>query len=205
MALATNALTDVPTLRAWLTQGRTLETEGRLSDDALERLINRASAAIEGWCRRSLRAPAEAATYRFDGDGGCRLLLPEWPVASFDSLTVDGQAIAARETVFGTGYVLREREGTVLLVGHRFADGTQNVEVQARLGYDAALAESEPRHAAALADLEQACLMLCALWFDKPAAGEVAVLEEGVSRDHEATALPPEVEGLLFAYRRVGV
>ena len=204
MPLADNALTDVTTLRAWLTQGRTIEADGRLSDDALEALINRASAAIEGWCRRSLRAPAEAQTYRFDGDGGCRLLLPEWPVASFETLTVDGQAIDERATVFGTGYVVRRREGTVLLVGHRFAHGEQNVEVRARLGYDAALAEAEPRHGAALADLEQACLMLCALWFDKPAAGSYEAVDEGATRRADAAPVPPEIEGLLFAYRRVG-
>lgn len=205
MALAANALTRVPTLRAWLTQGRTNEADGRLSDEALEGLIGRASAAIEGWCRRSLVAPADPQTYTFDGDGGCRLLLPEWPVVSFDSLTVDGLAIEERTSVFGAGYVVRRREGTVLLVGHRFAYGQQNVVVQARLGYDAALAEAEPRHGAALADLEQACLMLCALWFDKPSAGAYEAVDEGETRRDDAAPVPSEVQGLLFAYRRVGV
>jgi len=204
MALAANALTNVPTLRAWLTQGRTNETGGRLADGALEGLINRASAAIEGWCRRSLVAPAEPRTYTFDGDGGCRLLLPEWPVVSVDSLTVDGLAIEERATVFGAGYVVRRREGALLLVGHRFAHGQQNVVVRARLGYDSALAESEPRHGAALADLEQACLMLCALWFDKPSAGAYEAVDEGATRRDDPAPIPPEVEGLLFAYRRVG-
>lgn len=201
MALNANALTTVARLRQWVSAGLPEETGGRLSDEALEALINQASAALEAWCDRVLVAPAEPVTYTFDGDGGQRLILPEWPVVSVSGVTVDGDAVPARGDVLGLGYVVRTYEGWLALVGYRFASGEQNVTVSARLGYDATLARTDRRHRRALDDLEQACLQLAAHWFAEPSA--LPTPEAG--RPELDAGLPAPVKGLLQPYRRWGV
>lgn len=201
MALHANALTTVARLRQWVSQGLPEETGGRLSDEALEALINQASGALEAWCDRLLVAPSAPVTYTFDGDGGQRLILPEWPVVSLAGVTVDGDTLPARSDALGVGYVVRPYEGWLALVGYRFATGVQNVVVSARLGYDATLAATDRRHRRALDDLEQACLQLAGHWFAQPAA----VPSAGAGRGELDAGLPAEVKGLLQPYRRWGV
>lgn len=203
MPLQANALTTVAALRAWLAQGATEETDGRLDDEALTALIGRASGAIESWCDRTLVAPAEARTYRLDGNGLTRLLLPEWPLLSLTSLTIDDHAIPEREAG-GPGWLARAEEACLLLDGYTFTRGLGNVVAVARLGYDAATAATDRRHRRALDDLEQACLMLAAFWFEKPAAARLTVTIEGRGESYDSTGWPAEVRGLLAPYRRLG-
>jgi hypothetical protein len=204
MALNSNALTSIDKLRAWLTQGATSETTGRLAENNLEALINRASSAIEGWCDRVLIAPATDQTYTLDGNGDRRLILPEWPVVSLTSLTIDGQEIAERADLMGLGYIVRSAEAWLNLVGYCFTQGVANVEVVARLGYDAAASATDRRHQRALDDLEQACLLLCRFWFEKPAPGRTTVSAGQQVDRYEPASWPAEVVGLLQPYRRLG-
>ncbi|NUQ01771.1 MAG: hypothetical protein HUU35_18150, partial [Armatimonadetes bacterium] len=159
MALGPQALTTVPALRAQLAGGATDDTTGRLAEASLAALIERASAAIEGYCDRVLLAPTDDQTYHLDGNGEQRLVLPEWPIAALTSLRIDGEDIAPRGDG-PSGYVAREAEGWLDLRGHTFTVGLGNIEVVGRLGYDPVLALSERRHRRALADLEAACLLL---------------------------------------------
>jgi len=204
MPLDDNALTTVATLRQWLTQDATADSTGRLSDSALEGLIGRATAAIEGYCERALLAPAEAETYVLDGTGGKRLILPEWPLLELVSLTIDEQAIPARAAVGEVGYMASAAEACLELTGFVFTQGTANVVAVARCGYDPALAETSRRHRQAVRDLEQACLHLCAAWFWEPVAGRTAVQQGGVAVDLEPEPWPAVVRGLLAPYRRLG-
>jgi hypothetical protein len=205
MALNANALTTVSRLREWLSEGLTATNGGRFSDERLTALINGASAAIEAWCDRVLVAPAQPVTYTFDGDGGEKLVLPDWPIVAVSTLTVDGRTVPARSDPLGVGYVVRPYEGWLALVGETFGRGTANVVVQARLGYDATLALTDRRHRRALADLEQACLLLAALWFEKPAAARLASTVGTHATRYADGELPAEVRGLLAPYRRWGV
>ncbi|MBI2300284.1 MAG: hypothetical protein HYU66_15290 [Armatimonadetes bacterium] len=204
MSLNANALTTVATLRQWLTQSLTPETDGRLSDANLEALINRGSGAIESWCDRALVAPATALTYTFDGDDGRRLVLPEWPVVSVSTVSVDGESIPARPSLLAEGYVVRPGEAWIELVGYRFSRGIANVTVSARLGYDATLAATDRRHRRALDDLGQACLLLCAYWFEKPVGGRLTSGVEGHLQSFQPDLWPEEVKALLLPYRRLG-
>ncbi len=194
--MSSAALTTVTALRQWLSQNATDDHGGRLADEPLTALIERAGAAIESYCDRLLLAPSAEQTCRFDGDGSRRLILPEWPLVSLSRVTVDGQAIAAREHPLGQGWVARYAEAWIELFGATFTAGRQNVEVDCRLGYDRALAETDRRHSRALGDLEQACLLLCAAWYGQPQAAWA---------DGEPPPdLPAEVRRLLAPYRRLG-
>ncbi len=192
MALPDHSLTNVVTLREWLTRNAVSQTDGRLSDANLEALIDRASAAVAAWCDRQLVAPSIAETRYHDGDDSRRLVLPEWPVTEFVGLSIDGVAVPERVELLDAGYVVRAPEAWIELVGHTFTRGVQNVAVTARLGYDSTLAQNDARHRRALATLEQACLRLCTHWFEHPAAAE-AELDP-----------PADVRGLLAPYRRLG-
>lgn len=205
MILSTQALVSMAQLRAWLCAGRTLEAAGRLADAPLAALAEAASAAIGAWCGRRLLAPAEPEIYRLDGTGGSLLLLPEWPVVELLDLTIDGQTVPPREPAGSLGYMVREREGLLLLSGRGFARGVGNIEVRARLGYCRMLAASEAQHQTALATLGQACLLLAAHWHDKPAAGAYATRDDGLAVRYPAERLPAEVEGLLRPFRRHAV
>lgn len=102
------------------------------ADNKLAALITASSA----WVLTQLGRPVLSATYTEtrDGDGGSSLILRRWPVTSVTSVTVDGIAIAARTTVTGDGYVLRDN--TLELVGYVFTAGVQNVVVVYRAGFE---------------------------------------------------------------------
>lgn len=204
MALDDHALTTVATLRQWLTQDATAESTGRLCDTALEGLIGRATAAIEGYCNRALLAPAEAVTHTLDGTGSRRMLLPEWPLLELFSLTIDEQSIPARTGGAEVGYTISAAEACLELSGYVFTSGVANVVAVARCGYDRALADTSRRHCQAVRDLEQACLHLCAAWFWEPVAGRTRVDQGGVSVELEPEPWPAVVRGLLAPYRRLG-
>ena len=204
MALDDNALTTVATLRQWLTQDATADSSGRLADAALEGLIGRATAAIEGYCERALIAPATAETYTLNGSGGQRLILPEWPLLELTSLTIDDQAIPERASLADAGYTVSAAEACLELTGYAFTRGVGNVVAVARCGYDPALAETSRRHRQAVRDLEQACLHLCAAWFWEPVAGRTMVNQGGAVIELEAEPWPAVVRGLLAPYRRLG-
>jgi hypothetical protein len=196
MPLDATALTSIDTLRAWLAAGRTAETDGRLADDPLADLINRASSAIATWCDREIVAPADPVTYTFDGDGGQRLILPEWPLIAVTSVTVGGQTIPPAGDTDPLGWLAQPAEAWLTLQGYRFEHGVRNVSVVARLGYDPTLAATQPRHRRALETFEQACLLLCAHWFDQPEPGVAPPGGDG---------LPTEVKQLVAPFRRAGV
>lgn len=203
MALPDNALTTVAALRQWLTQDATAETDGRLAEPTLEALIARCSSAIEAYCDRTLRAPAEPQTYVFDGAGGTRLVLPDWPVVELLTVTVNDEPVPERGAT-GIGYVLRAAEAWIDLIGYSFTRGVGNVVIVARLGYDATLAATDRRHRRALDDLEQASLHLARYWFEKPAAARLTGGVEGRPDSYEVDLWPAEVKGLLAPYRRLG-
>lgn len=203
MALDSQALTTVLALRQWLTQDSTADTDGRLSQAALESLINRASAAIERYCDRALIAPSEPVTWRLDGTGSRRLLLPEWPVVEFVSLQVDGQSVPPW-TAGESGYFVRAETGQLELLGLVAPRGHGNVEVVARCGYDATKAATDRQHRQALRDLEQACLLLAAHWFWSPVPGRTRVETDGAAVALAPEPWPPLFCGLLAPWRRMG-
>lgn len=204
MALCDQALTTVATLRQWLTQNQTDETDGRLADTPLENLLNRASNSIGSYCDRLLIAPAEAQDYVFNGHGGRRIILREWPIAELTCVSVDGQEIPERPSLEAIGYIARPAEAWLDLVGYSFTRGIGNVTITGRLGYDATLAATDARHKRALDDLEQACLLLARFWWEKPAAGRFTLTAGDVAEKYETSQWPSEVRGLLAGYRRLG-
>lgn len=208
MALTANALTTVARLRSYLSRSRTAATDGELGTDRLEDLINAASAHIETYCDRHLICPATAQTYTLDHDGGSLLVLPEWPIVAITSITDlwDNVAIAARTAPYGDGYYAHSEDGRIDLYGYAPAAGEGVIQVVARLGYDATTAAlTTPiarRHARALAELEQACWMLCYHWWSNPNPGAEAVTIDQMAMTIRPEPMPRPVAQLLAGYRR---
>jgi hypothetical protein len=69
-----------------------------------------------------------------DGNSKTQMKLRESPVTAVTSLTVDGQAIPARASVTGAGYVFTS-SGLVKLVGYSLTDGVQNVVIVYTAGF----------------------------------------------------------------------
>jgi hypothetical protein len=106
-------------------------------DVILARWVTSESKAFEQRTSRIIASTAFQETQ--DGDGGTRLLLRHYPVASSPELTVqvDGVAIPKRPDASSAGWVLSDATlGILDLVGYEFTVGTQNVTVEYTAGYD---------------------------------------------------------------------
>lgn len=156
---------------------------------ALQTLVDSTSIAVYAQCRRELLAPAEPVYFVFTGEDTTTLILPEWPVIGGVWVTIDGEAIPQATDSPHAGYVLRDREGVIILRGYRFPKWA-SVAVRARCGYDAEEARADVRHATALSDLSYACHLLARAWL--------------LGKEHEPY-LTEEVKGILVPYQRLGV
>lgn len=105
---------------------------GSEMDSLVSVMIQRASAAVENFCQRTLLATTHTEIH--NGHGGASMLLREWPVKAVSSVSVDGQAIPAAASFDGAGWRLAGRE--VVLAGYRFHAGRGNVVIEYEAGYD---------------------------------------------------------------------
>jgi len=213
MALNANALTTVANLQAWLAQDTiATATDGRYATARCEALINRVSSHIEAYCDRMLIAPAAAYTYTLDGDGGTMIPLYRegaWPIVAVTSVTdsATSEVIAARTSIYGTGYTMNAAIGVINLHGYSTTPGVQTIAVVARAGYDAttaALATVLGRlHRRALDDLENACLQLCSLLWHSPVPSAESVQIAGTGMAIRESAMPSRIRLMLDPYRRL--
>lgn len=115
-------------------------------DALIEQLIPRESRLIEQWTSRVFPTVTRTAK-RFNGHGGQTLVLPDDPIISVSSLTIDGVTIAASNGVT-PGYLI---DGAALcLVGYSFTRGKQNVVATWTAGYrdsetDTIPSDSDPK------------------------------------------------------------
>ncbi|MFB3828952.1 MAG: phage head-tail connector protein [Bryobacteraceae bacterium] len=108
-------------------------------DSRLTFLIGMASGQIADYCGRDFEL-AEIANELHDGDGSALLPLEHTPIVAVTALEIDGQAVEAAEVKvypeyirFGdsAGYNARLRSYSRV-----FPEGTQNVKVSYRAGYE---------------------------------------------------------------------
>jgi uncharacterized phiE125 gp8 family phage protein len=165
-------------------------------DVELTRLLAAVSAQVRTDTGRALDVPAAQRVEPHDGDGGCELLLEQYPVTAVASVTVDGTAIPARVLVTDNGHVLADAAiGRLVLVGYTFTKGVQNVVVTYTAGY-----------AAVPGDLEQAVIELVALAFrDEDHVGQSARSVAGDMVDFRGGPQLAHASAILDSYRRWGV
>jgi uncharacterized phiE125 gp8 family phage protein len=159
--------------------------------DLLDALAERASAAVEDYCRR--RFAVEDRDERHDvANGMDTVVLRHYPVREMTAL-YDGVGAGSTVRLVGAAeYVLDADAGTVQLASGYFAPGRGAVRAVYKAGYD--------RVPAAVA---QATVMLAADWYrNRPDGRVLAEGYDGYRAQYATGALPPAVAELLAPYRR---
>ena len=165
-------------------------------------LIKAISAQIQNWL--SYEFAVQVYTRTFNGVGGARLMLPDYPVTAVSSVSIDGIAVPTSSSTTTAGYVFDEK--TIYLRGYCFTRGIQNVLVSYTAGY-----------ASVPADVEQACIeWVNTTWGRIERDPSVIMMKAGASEirwGHDAflagtrliAPMPPAVFALLQPYARVYV
>ncbi len=111
------------------------------SDALIAQLVTRASGQVTKFCTRSFGRQVTTGA-RFDGTGNDRQMLPNTPIISVESLSVDGVAIAASADAIAAGY---QFDDTMLyLFGYVFTRGRRNVLVSYTAGFSSSEADLIP-------------------------------------------------------------
>jgi len=180
-------LVTLSNAKAWFaTSGTPLPS----TDDALlTRLILACSGAIEAWLNRTIAATNY--TWTGAGTGSSRLLLPNYPVQSVASLTVDGVAVLPSAGYGLAGYAFDEFG--LWRIGGVFTRGVRNVVVT----YNAGFATVPP-------EIEQACIATVALRYrERERIGHASKSLAGETVAFTIVDFPAEVKTLLRNYRKV--
>ena len=141
MSVVSWALTDLDNVKTFL--GIT----GTDDDTLLEALINQASAFMEQYTSRKLKArdydysiAADKFDTFYDGDATSKLFLRQWPLNSVTSpILISGEeiAVASSTDYYGsTGFISYNLRGE-LYYESGFASGKQNIRVSYNAGYAA--------------------------------------------------------------------
>ncbi len=180
------AFTTLADTKLWL--GVTSSTD----DTLLTNLIVAASAFIETWVSRTLgQATYTAETY--DGPGGVRLALRNYPVLSISALSIDGISIPQSTSPAANGWVLSSSKAGVVLRGYTFSEGVENVLVTYSAGY----ATTPP-------DVAQACKELVGLRYkERDRIGFVSKAISGEVVTYSQKDMSEGIKTLLNSYREV--
>ncbi len=103
------------------------------SDPLITRLIPSASSLVQNFCSRIFPITSYSGLL-MDGSGSDTLVLPDYPIISVSSLTVDGVSIPAASSMQSTGYVSDDK-AIFLASGQRIRRGRRNVQVSFQAGY----------------------------------------------------------------------
>jgi len=160
-------------------------------DTLLLRMIDAASDAIETYCSRTFLS----ATYNEvrDGTGQRKLTMRHFPITAVSSVTVNGQAISARQAPMGTGFTFDEY--SVRLSGSMFDTGLDNVAVT----YTAGLAEVP-------SSIDLACCEMVALRYkarDRLGVSSKSLAGESIS--FTTDDFPTEVKRVLDQFKMWGM
>ena len=174
-------LTTVSTLQGYLTPS---------SDDTvlMQRLITAASKAIQSYVNRDIVALDYVESY--DGNDGAVMLLPNYPINSVASVTIDGETIPVGD--FKTrGY--RFTQNQLILNGYRFCKGMGNVTVSYNAGYS-----TVPEN------IEQFCIGTVQYWMnDRKRGGEVSQTMGGQTIAYSQKDMPEWVKTGLAQIKAV--
>ena len=132
-----NSLTTLANAMQWL---------GVPSDDTgiIARILATISTEIQNWL--GFQVAQASYTRSFDGQGTRKFFVPDIPLVSVQSLTIDG--VSVPQGVAGTRQCgFYSNSGSINLIGYYFTRGFQNIHTSYTAGYQAV----PP-------DIEQACL-----------------------------------------------
>jgi len=200
MAVGTYALTSLANLKTYL------NISGTTNNTFMETLVDRATALMEEYTRRNLKArdysyDSDSEDYDKDNavmDGNDRdvLILPQRPVNSLTTLRVNEQAISESTGVYVCGWMIDKKRGMVRLRCYLFTKGMDNVELAYNAGYS-----TVPD------DLEQACIEQAAWMYKQSPVGQGLLgvssrsLQDG-SISYTAKDLLPQVKLVLQNYKQ---
>ena len=114
---------------------------GSTSLTALSFLISVVSGWAQGYTERNL-AGIQSYTFTTDGNGNHSIFLPEGPVASVSSVTVDGNPVPASPGSPTFGYLVGDCDVTI--IAGRFSRGHKNVVIQYQAGWPYLFAPGVP-------------------------------------------------------------
>jgi len=183
-----------------------LGLSGSDDDTFIGNLIERASEAIENYCRRKFTSTQY--TEYHDGRGEPRLVLNHRPIISVTSVHDDlDRAFGSGALIDSGDYITRDDEGIIEYLGSAstfpstaacFYDGQLNVKIVYTAGY-----------ATIPADVGQACIMLCALLYNRGKQQADGIKSESHGGTYSVTyagmAMTGEIKDLLAAFREYQV
>ena len=185
--MATGDLTTLANVKTWV------NLSGTGDDALLSRLITSVSNFIQSWLNRNLNSSAYAETY--DGSGGTRLMLGNYPVTAVASLVIDGIAIPLSTAPTVPGYTF-DQYGILLRGGYVFnysVYGFQNVAIAYTAGY-----------ATPPVEIEQAAIELVSLRYAerlRPGVTSRSIGGENVA--YMDKGMTDSVGSLLLQYKKV--
>jgi len=200
MAVGTYALTSLANLKTYL------NISGTTNNTFMETLVDRATALMEEYTRRNLKArdysyDSDSEDYDKDNavmDGNDRdvLILPQRPVNSLTTLRVNEQAIDESTGVYVCGWMIDKARGMVRLRCYLFTKGMDNIELAYNAGYS-----TVPD------DLEQACIEQAAWMYKQSPVGQGLLgvssrsLQDG-SINYTTRDILPQVKLVLQDYKQ---
>lgn len=212
MSLATNALTTLARLKAFLDV-----TITPAQDDVLENIIHAASEFIRSYCRRTFKRTAYSSEM-YDGQDHQTLILDNYPVDSGETFTLQMRTSAINEdrweTIESQYYFPYYPTGIIEFpkapsgeIGRKFILGNKNYRVTFTAGYylpqDGSFTEGGSTSLPA--DLEYACWKLCsAAWNSRRGDPNVKSERIGIySVTFTKTAFEsPEIMAILDKYAK---
>jgi hypothetical protein len=161
------------------------------SDALLTDLVTGASAYVKQWLARSLHQAVY--TMWFDGTGGDVMFLPEWPVVSVSTVSIDERVIQPASGPKETGY--RWDKYSVWLNNDRWSRGRGNCLIGWTAGYTD---QTMPR------DIVEAVTELVALVYrDRDRLGLVSKSMSGETTSYMQSAMTRRIESMLRPHRKV--
>jgi hypothetical protein len=163
---------------------------------AEEALLNTIAGALNDYflneCGRVIESASVTETR--DGNDKAQMKLRESPVTAITSLTIDGQAIPARSSVTGSGYVFTS-SGLVKLVGYTLSRGVQNIVIVYTAGY-----------ATVPNDIKQALQETGAfIYLNRERLGEISKNIEGAVVQYVRDETLPMFRRVVENYKKVGL
>jgi uncharacterized phiE125 gp8 family phage protein len=159
--------------------------------EALEAIVERASAAVEDYC--ACRFTQASCDELYDvGPQQAVIILRSYPVITLSALYDGLRATSAGRQLAPSQYILDPQAGLVRLRTGFFTPGPGSVRAIYTAGY------AQPPAA-----VVQAVIMLAADWYrNRPDGRALAESYDGYTARYAPEALPPAVARLLAPYRR---
>lgn len=186
--------------------------QNNTQDSVIQSLIGSVSAYVRQYCSRDFDKDDFTETY--NGAGGSKLMLRNFPVTDVSALSILGRSVPLSTSPVGFGYMFDSR--CVYLVGGSnspspigaaasfpayFPRGPQNITVEYTAGY---ARDADPAKDTLPLDLRQAAIDLCLLKYRRrnhpERAGEVLA---GQNLTYITSELTEEIKGTLDRYKRV--